>query len=136
MCGQPTSITHATTHLLLCLADDSQRDRRAEITDAREAWVHQPRGALAGVERRGERNGRLLDHAVRDVARLGEDRPKPDAGKNVHVVALARFVTYPVMHHGLVRAAGRINDLAVGPETGVSEANVNEHVAHHATASG
>jgi hypothetical protein len=119
--SQTPSAHHTVAHLFLCLPDDSQRDRGAEIPNASQAWVHESLGLFLGVQGRREGDGRSFDHAVRDVARIGENRAEADAGEDVHVVPLPGFVSHPVVRHGLVRAARRKDDLAVGPGGRLSE---------------
>lgn len=47
--------------------------------------------------------------------RAAKDRSKSDPAKNVEIVALASLVHFPVEADGLEGAAGREDDLAVGP---------------------
>ena len=86
------------------MPDDSQRNPGAEIPNTNQAWIHESRGAFLSVQARGEGDCRLLDHAVRDVARFGEDRAEANAGEDIHVVPLASFKFHTIAHHGLVRA--------------------------------
>lgn len=73
------------------------------------------------------------------MARLGEDRPETEAGEDVHVVALPGLVPNAVVvRHGLVRAAGGVDDFAVRPaERGLSKNLLRQGQAtHQAMASG
>ena len=109
---------HHPTHLCLRLSNDSQRDSCTETPNSSEARIHQSCGPFVDVQGRGEGDGCAFDHAIRDVARFGEDGTEADTGEDVHVVALSRFMSHPAVRHGLVWATRRINDLAVRPGEG------------------
>lgn len=107
--------TTTLAHLFLRLPDDTQRNPRTEIPDTSQAWIHESSGTFLGIQGRGEGDGCSFDHAVRDLARSGEDRAEADAGEDVHIIALAGFVSHLIVRHGLVRTTGCIDDLAVCP---------------------
>jgi hypothetical protein len=84
-CPQPVA------YFVLCLPDDSERDFDTDFPDASKARVDELRSLFVRVQGRRKRDGGLFDHAVRDVASLGEDRTEADTREDVHVISLSRL---------------------------------------------
>lgn len=105
----------ATAHVFLGRANHSERDLRADISNAGQTGVHKLGGDLVRGQRAGQGDGGLLDHGVRDVPRLREDATHADAGEDVHVVALAGLVHLALELDGLVGTARREQYGAICP---------------------
>ena len=78
------------------LLDRRQRDLGGDLADLGEAGEDDPARALLVGRVRGDRLRRRHQHPVGDDPRTRDDRPKAEAGEDIHVVRLVGDAFLPV----------------------------------------
>mmetsp|Transcript_3736 Transcript_3736/g.8215 ORF Transcript_3736/g.8215 Transcript_3736/m.8215 type:complete len:589 (-) Transcript_3736:261-2027(-) len=102
------------------LLDHRHRHVARHLADAVDVGEGAALGDLLGGHRVGARLGGEEEHAVRDARHARHRRRQPDAGEDVHVVALGGDHGAAVrQRHRQERAARRHHGAAVGPAVGL-----------------
>mmetsp|Transcript_67741 Transcript_67741/g.161693 ORF Transcript_67741/g.161693 Transcript_67741/m.161693 type:complete len:513 (-) Transcript_67741:388-1926(-) len=99
---------------------DGDRHVERHVADLAHLGVHAPRITVLLGERVDHRDGRLVQHVIRDLLDVEDGRGEADAREQEHVVALGRVLDGAVFHRDLAEGgAGGEDCLALCPLEGV-----------------